>query len=258
MLEVYIRRFYRTHEIGAITYSQAGRFVVATVDSGNDGDAVRVVAGFLPLDQLPEWSTSVAPLLAELGIEDEVVIDVVTWREGDRPAIEQMSEEVSDLLSACDFGRAVKRVDVTINSAAGPVEDRFRAQNVTFLGLADGTFDEQPLYRNLHPMLGERLEVWRLSNFVLERRPSPEDVYLFDGVARSNPKDHRLFALAEVRELTQVHRAARSASSPRCAIPRPARRPTRGSNAPGCWRWLRCVPSWRVTPCAIGRWRTAW
>ena len=204
VLEVYLRRFYRTHEIGEITYSQAGRFVVATVDYGDDGDAVHVVAGFLPLDELPEWSTSVAPLLAELGTEADVVIDVVTWREGDRPDIEQMSEEVAGLLSDCGFEHAVQRVDVTINSASGPVEDRFRAQNVTFLGLADGTFEEQPLYRNLHPMLGERLEIWRLSNFHLERRPSPEDVYLFDGVAQSNPKDHRLFALAEVRELTQV------------------------------------------------------
>ena len=43
-------------------------------------------------------------------------------------------------------------------------------------------------------MLAERLEMWRLSNFELERRPSPEDVYLFDGVAHDNPRDHRLFA----------------------------------------------------------------
>jgi acetyl-CoA carboxylase carboxyltransferase component len=50
-------------------------------------------------------------------------------------------------------------------------------------------------------MLGERLEIWRLSNFELERMASPEDVYLFDGVAVSNPKDHRLFALAEIRDL---------------------------------------------------------
>ena len=31
-----------------------------------------------------------------------------------------------------------------------------------------------------------------------------EDVYLFHGVARDNPKDHRLFALAEVRDMTVV------------------------------------------------------
>lgn len=36
------------------------------------------------------------------------------------------------------------------------------------------------------------------------RRLPPEDIYLFDGVAKANPKDHRLFALAEVRDLTPV------------------------------------------------------
>jgi acetyl-CoA carboxylase carboxyltransferase component len=64
---------------------------------------------------------------------------------------------------------------------------------------------EDTIYRNLHPMLGKRLDLWRLSNFELTRLPSPEDVYVFDGVAKDNPRDHRLFALAEVRDLTAVH-----------------------------------------------------
>ena len=53
-------------------------------------------------------------------------------------------------------------------------------------------------------MLAKRLDLWRLANFRLERLASAEDVYLFHGVAHDNPKDHRLFALAEVRDLTPV------------------------------------------------------
>ena len=56
----------------------------------------------------------------------------------------------------------------------------------------------------MHPELAERLNLWRMSEFALERIPSPADVYLFRGVGRTNPKDERLFALAEVRELTIV------------------------------------------------------
>jgi acetyl-CoA carboxylase carboxyltransferase component len=48
------------------------------------------------------------------------------------------------------------------------------------------------------------MRLWRLSNFRLERLPSVEDVYLFHGVARDNPKDERLFAVAEVRVLDPV------------------------------------------------------
>ena len=63
---------------------------------------------------------------------------------------------------------------------------------------------EDEVLRGLHPMMGHRLQLWRLREFELERLASPEDVYLFRGVARANSKDERLFALAEVRDLTAV------------------------------------------------------
>jgi acetyl-CoA carboxylase carboxyltransferase component len=65
-------------------------------------------------------------------------------------------------------------------------------------------FREQKLYRGMHPMMAKRLELWRLRNFYINRLPSVEDVYLFHGVARDNPKDERLFALAEVRDVTAI------------------------------------------------------
>ena len=56
----------------------------------------------------------------------------------------------------------------------------------------------------MHPMLAERMDIWRLREFALERMPSAEDIYLFRAEARENPKDERLVALAEVRDLTPV------------------------------------------------------
>ena len=53
-------------------------------------------------------------------------------------------------------------------------------------------------------MMGERLHLWRLKNFKIDRLPSVEDVYLLHAVANDNPKDERLFAVAEVRDLTPV------------------------------------------------------
>ena len=48
--------------------------------------------------------------------------------------------------------------------------------------------------------------------FELERLASPEDVYLFRGTAHENPKDERLFALAEVRDMTPVYDSTESCS----------------------------------------------
>src|SRR5579864_3686226 len=69
---------------------------------------------------------------------------------------------------------------------------------------SDHGYSEETLYRGVHPMIGKRLHLWRLSNFKIERLPSVADVYLLHAVARDNPKDERLFAAAEVRDVTPV------------------------------------------------------
>ncbi len=205
VLEVYVRRFYRICEFGEIViHETAGSPYATTSFCAGDLD-VHVVVGYLPLSDLPTWSEAIAPQIASWSADHAVVVDIVAWRDGARPDIADTAGEVAELAGRCAFGRHLHRLDVTVSSASGPVEERFRSQHISLTQSDDGSFVEELLYRNLHPMLAERLEIWRLSNFELERRPSPEDVYLFDGVARSNARDHRLFALAEVRDLVAAH-----------------------------------------------------
>jgi acetyl/propionyl-CoA carboxylase alpha subunit/acetyl-CoA carboxylase carboxyltransferase component len=203
LLEIHLRRYYRTREIGVITSEQYDRFLVAAVDYGHDHESVHVVAGYLPLDDLPEWSTAIADHLAPVRPDAIIVVDLVTWSDAERHDIAATAAEVGGLLAACSFRRRIHRVNVTVSTSHAPDAERRRAHSVSFVG-DERSFTEELLYRDLHPMLAERLEIWRLSNFALERRPSPEDVYLFDGVAHDNPRDHRLFALAEIRGLTPV------------------------------------------------------
>jgi acetyl-CoA carboxylase carboxyltransferase component len=58
--------------------------------------------------------------------------------------------------------------------------------------------------RGLHPMTAERMDLWRLENFALERIPSDHDLHLFRAVARANKRDERLVAVAEVHDLAPV------------------------------------------------------
>ena len=58
--------------------------------------------------------------------------------------------------------------------------------------------------RGVHPMVGRRLNLWRLRNFDVTRIEAPEDVLLYECVARENPADRRLVALAQVRQLAVV------------------------------------------------------
>ncbi len=204
VLEVHVRRFYRICDFGEITFHDAGGSLVATT-SYRDGDTdVVVLVGYLELDSLPAWSSAVSSLIDSFGTEVDVVVDVVTWRSGDSRDIATTAAEATDLAEQCHFGRPLRRLDVTVSTLTGTSDERSRSQHVTLEEHEDGSFVENPLFRNLHPMLAARLELWRLSNFDLVRRPSPEDVYVFDGVAKTNPRDHRLFAVGEVRDLVSA------------------------------------------------------
>lgn len=205
LLETYLRRFYRMRDLHGLDFDTREGLDLAYARYELDGLRVHVVAGYLPVDDLTRASRLVARHLAEHAGDREVVVDLVVWQHGPRTEIDVTAARAADLLAACDFGRPLHRLDLTITSLEGGGPERDRTQHVTFRSDAGGAgFVEDTIYRNLHPMLGKRLDLWRLSNFELSRLPSPEDVYVFDGVAKDNPRDHRLFALAEVRDLTPV------------------------------------------------------
>ena len=106
------------------------------------------------------------------------------------------------MLNQTGFPRSIRRIVVEV---AGPVHAQGAGgmQHFTYR-LSGNAYEEEKLYRGLHPMMAKRLHLWRLSNFNIERLPSVEDVYLLHAVARDNPKDERLFACAEVRDVTPV------------------------------------------------------
>ncbi len=216
LLEVYARRYYRIRPLGAVAFlagaQREDRHQFAVTDYRLDDMLVHLVVAYTPLASLPKLSRAVASHLAALdreaaapgGAGQQVVVDVTTWRYGECPPIEETASEVSELLLECQFGRALHRLDITVTSAFGPVAEHLRTQHLTYRQAPGGSFTEEVLYRNLHPMLAKRLDLWRLGNFRLTRLSSVEDVYLFLGEAHDNPKDRRLFALAEVRDLTSV------------------------------------------------------
>ena len=61
---------------------------------------------------------------------------------------------------------------------------------------------EDRTLRGLHPMVAERLGLWRLRDFELTRLPAPVDVHLFRAVGKNVPDDKRLVILTDVRDLT--------------------------------------------------------
>jgi acetyl/propionyl-CoA carboxylase alpha subunit/acetyl-CoA carboxylase carboxyltransferase component len=204
LLEVHLRRFYRSRHLRDVSTGEHAGRPLCWADYDIDERHVHVVAAYGSLDELAGVAAAVRSQLAPVPDAAQVVVDVVTWRSGSRPEIDDLAVELRGLLDTVDFGRRLHRLDLTVTSDEGSAPEHARVQHLTFRQSAAGGWTEELLYRNLHPMLAKRLEIWRLGNFELQRLLSPEDVYLFRGVAHENPKDVRLFALAEVRDLTPV------------------------------------------------------
>jgi acetyl/propionyl-CoA carboxylase alpha subunit/acetyl-CoA carboxylase carboxyltransferase component len=213
LLMVRTRRFYRNcHLTGMRTETFDGHVTCLAdyLEPGRTDPPVHLVTAYVPMAGLPSFARAIASHLSGLAADRPVVVDVESWRDEPRLPNGEMATELSELLARTNFGRGLRRLIVTVTSTtpgAGHAEEHQRTQSFTY-SQADTGFDEDLLYRNMHPMLAERLDLWRLSNFSLRRLPSAEDVFLFHAVAHDNPKDERLIALAEVRDLTAARNSA--------------------------------------------------
>ena len=202
LLEVYARRFYRTRELRNLRFTAHGGNQLCAADYDWGNKHLQLVVGYAAIEDLPSLYASIAAHLEDTDERREVILDVTAWRDGAQPDADTTSAQLESVLAVTRFSRPLWRADVTVTSREGNAPEHFRTQHMSYRPRADGGLTEDLLYRNLHPMLGKRLDLWRYANFRLERLSSAEDVYLFHGVAHENPKDHRLFALAEVRDLT--------------------------------------------------------
>jgi acetyl/propionyl-CoA carboxylase alpha subunit/acetyl-CoA carboxylase carboxyltransferase component len=220
MLEVLIRRYYRARGIEALTHRTAGQQSVAAATYELDGMRIHAFATYALFDQMGEGIAGLRRVVEDVPPEDEVVMDVYAWSPEPLPEPDVTAAKVRAALEGAGLPRKIRRLVVVVGGPAAPsgkepvsarepaVGRRIpRAQYVTLRATESG-YEEDKLYRGLHPMMGKRMHLWRLENFELDRLPSAEDVFLFHGRGRANPKDERLFAVAEVRDLTPVRDAA--------------------------------------------------
>ena len=231
LLEALLRRAYRGRELGAVSVKRVGAVGVAEASYREGGRTVRILAAEAPFAARDAAAAALAERCAKAGPGVAAVVELLLWHRpgaasargaagAGAPAPEAAAgpdaeaAALAATLEAAGFPPSLERAAVTVGgrSLAGAAPGARgggaeRARSFTFRPDGEGGLAEDALYRGIHPATAERLELWRLSNFDLERLPAgadDADVYLFKGIARDNPRDERLFAVGEVRDVTPV------------------------------------------------------
>ncbi|MCW2834612.1 MAG: Carbamoyl-phosphate synthase chain ATP-binding protein [Nocardioides sp.] len=203
MLEVLVRRHYREHDLRGLTSTtRADRpFVVA--DYTLDDRPTRLISTLGTMAELTAADSAltraVGDEVAARDFDADAVVDLYVHGPAAPDAPDVAAQELAGIVNALPFAADVRRIAVAVCPGGGRPVTYF-----TYRPLADGGATEDDLVRGVHPMVGRRLDLWRLRNFVVHRIDAPEDVLLYECVARENPADRRLVALAQVRQLAVV------------------------------------------------------
>ena len=209
LLEVMTRRYYRTRDLSAMTTGEVDGFSYAWADYNRDGTPLRVVSTHVDEPDLEAGATALRSLLAAAD-DRQVVVDLYVWRSGPGDDVERTRARIGAVVSTVLGPLAPRRVVVALSS---PESGTSISDVLHFTFRPDGAGglapDREAL--DIHPMMAERLQVWRLAAFELEQIATPPDIYLFRGRARDSDRDERLFALAEVRDFTAVRDEAGTA-----------------------------------------------
>ena len=202
MLEAIVSRYYCVRTLTGFRPVAANGYSCVSAQYVENDKCVHIFATQVGYQQLPSAIRALLPCIGGVPSTDEIVLDFYTWKPGPLAAPEKAEQEIRSIVNAAGLARAIRQVVVVVS---GPASDLGVSgiQHFTYEPSVEG-YQEVDLFRGVHPMMGERLHLWRLKNFKLERLPSVEDVYLLHAVAVQNPKDERLFAVAEVRDLTPV------------------------------------------------------
>jgi acetyl/propionyl-CoA carboxylase alpha subunit/acetyl-CoA carboxylase carboxyltransferase component len=202
MLEVLTCRYYRIRTLQNLRSASADGQAYVTAEYDFEGKTIHVIATFAEYSALGVATQALFPVIAAVPAGHDVVMDFHLSKPGklDDPDVEQ--RDVLTILSQIAFPRPLRRM-VTAIAGVCPGERLSAVHHFTYRAAENG-YEEDALYRGVHPMMGKRLHLWRLGNFKLERLPSADDVYLVHAIARDNAKDERLFAAAEVRDVTPV------------------------------------------------------
>ena len=202
MLEVLTRRYYKVRTLQKVRSFQVEGRQFVTGGYELRGEQLHLISTIGDLVELPDVLAGVAGVASEVADPANLVVDLYLSSEDPAGDPDSVAATLQNTLADVPILTIGRRVTVTVCGHAGAEIEQF-----TFRP-SQGRMEEERVIRGIHPLIGQRLDLWRLKNFEGTRLPSTEDTYLFHCVARDNPSDERLVAFAEIRDVTPLRDAS--------------------------------------------------
>ena len=196
------KRYYRVRELDRIEHRELAGMPFVLTSFEHAGVRHRAASVFAEPGELSDALHALRDSGPELSEGEVLLADVYAWRSDDREAT------TDDELSARAEG-APCRSRPAGRAEPGDVRGSRRrtARGRTSsrsAAIIRASWSRTAACAVCIPLIAERLDLWRLTNFELERLPADQDVHLFRATARENDRDQRLVAVAEVRDMTPV------------------------------------------------------
>jgi len=201
MLEVLTRRYYkiRTLEDVRAFLHEDRQFVTGAYEMGDR--RMHLVATMGAFSDLPACLVSIADQAAGVADPTNLVVDLYLSSGDLSVDPDSLASTLAETLAGVPALVIGRRVTVTVCDPTGAhLQFTFRP--------SQGRMEEERVIRGLHPLIGQRFDLWRLKNFKGTQLPSTEDTYLFHCVAHDNPADERFVAYGEVHDATPLRDAS--------------------------------------------------
>ncbi|WP_210036354.1 ATP-binding protein [Pseudonocardia parietis] len=210
LLEVMARRYYRVRPLRELELTEYAGKPLLTARYQHLGNDRTLFASVIDNND-PAAAAAVAEELrrrvAELDGNRTALVDlyVTSTKADDGGDPDARAERVRAALGRVPGG-ILHRVAVAVRPnprTAGAGADEAESPTwFTFRPDETGELVEDRTLRGMHPLVADRLRLWRYRNFELTRLPAALDVHLFRAIGREVRGDDRLVAMADVRELT--------------------------------------------------------
>ena len=202
MLEVLVRRHYLEHELHDLRNTTVDGRAFTTADYTLDDRPTHLVSTIGTVAELTDTSS---PLVRDLTAEidarpagHEAVVDLYLSGPDTPESQQEAADQLRGIVAGLPFTDRVRRIAIAVAPGGGREVWYF-----TYRPTAEGVVEDDNV-RGVHPMVGRRLNLWRLRDFKITRLEAPEDVLLYHCVARDNEADERLVALAQVRQFAVI------------------------------------------------------